>query len=190
MLEPYYAFQLELPEQMAGRALTDIERMSGTCRIAHLTEETAVLTGTAPVVELRHYQQEVQAYTGGRGRLYCSMQGYDACHNPDEVIERIGYDAEQDTANPTGSVFYEHGSSLVVPWDKVKDYMHGESVLQSRPNVPSLTAAKKRIKGRIGWSRRRLIRSSSKLILLTKAKAARDKNAGLLQKTATKQMRS
>lgn len=143
LLEPYYAFQLELPEQMAGRALTDIERMSGTCRIAHLTEETAVLTGTAPVVELRHYQQEVQAYTGGRGRLYCSMQGYDACHNPDEVIERIGYDAEQDTANPTGSVFYEHGSSLVVPWDKVKDYMHGESVLQSRPNVPSLTAAAK-----------------------------------------------
>ena len=55
-----------------------------------------------------------------------AVQGYDACHNPDEVIERIGYDAEQDTANPTGSVFYEHGSSLVVPWDKVKDYMHGK----------------------------------------------------------------
>jgi len=34
LLEPYYDFQLEVPEKMVGRAMMDIEKMHGTCEIS------------------------------------------------------------------------------------------------------------------------------------------------------------
>ncbi|KGK88377.1 translation elongation factor G [Desulfosporosinus sp. HMP52] len=132
VLEPYYAFQLELPEKMVGRAMTDIEKMHGTCAISETNGETAVLVGSAPVVTMRNYQQEVVAYTKGLGRLFCSPKGYEPCHNPEEVIETCSYDSERDLANPTGSVFCAHGAGFLVEWYAVKDYMHVESYLQQK----------------------------------------------------------
>ncbi|WP_349669918.1 translation factor GTPase family protein, partial [Lacrimispora sp.] len=70
LLEPYYGFTLELPENLVGRAMTDIEKMSGTCEITHTDGETAVLTGSAPVFTMRNYQKEVSAYSRGMGRLF------------------------------------------------------------------------------------------------------------------------
>lgn len=142
LLEPYYAFHLELPAQMVGRAMTDIERMSGACRISHLAGEMAVLIGTAPVVTMRNYQQDVQAYSGGRGRLFCRMAGYEACHNPAEVIAAVGYDAARDVENPASSIFCKNGTSFMVQWDEVKKYMHVESSLHTE-NLPVKTAAAK-----------------------------------------------
>lgn len=130
LLEPYYAFHLEIPEQMIGRAMTDIDQMHGTCRISDTYGDLAVLTGYAPVVTMRNYHREVTAYTRGRGRLFCSVAGYRPCHNADEVIAAIGYDAEQDLENPTGSIFYANGAGFYVPWDQVKQYMHLESWLK------------------------------------------------------------
>ena len=75
---------------------------------------------------MRDYQKEVIAYTKGYGRLFCSLKGYEPCHNALEVMEQSGYDPERDTENPTGSVFCAHGAGFVVPWDKVTDYMHLE----------------------------------------------------------------
>jgi len=129
LLEPYYSFQLELPEKMVGRAMTDIEKMCGKCEIAESDGETAVLTGSAPVTEMRNYQREVTAYTKGLGRLFCSLKGYEPCHNAEEVIASIGYDSERDYENPTGSVFCSHGAGFLVEWDRVKEYMHVESYL-------------------------------------------------------------
>ena len=124
LLEPVYAFRLELPEKMVGRALVDIEQMHGTCQITKMEGEMAVLEGTAPVVTFRNYQKDVNAYTKGMGRLFCSLKGYEPCHNAMEVIERIGYDSERDTVNPTGSVFCSGGVGFLVPWDEVKNHMH------------------------------------------------------------------
>jgi small GTP-binding protein len=146
LLEPYYAFQLELPENMVGRAMTDIEKMYGTCEISHTGSGFTVLTGSAPVAAMRNYQKEVTAYTKGLGKLFCSLKGYEPCHNAQEVIESIGYDAERDLANPTGSVFCAHGAGFLVEWDKVKDYMHMEGYFQKKadasktlPDQPSYT---------------------------------------------------
>ena len=130
LLEPYYAFQLELPEKMVGRAMMDIEKMKGTCEISETDGEMTTLVGSAPVVNMRNYQKEVIAYTKGHGRLFCSLKGYEPCHNAEEVVLEMGYDAERDFENPTGSVFCAHGSGFLVTWDKVKDYMHIESVLK------------------------------------------------------------
>lgn len=138
LLEPYYAFQLEVPEKMVGRAMMDIEKMHGTCEISQINGEMAVLLGSAPVVTMRNYQKEVVAYTKGLGRLFCSLKGYEPCHNAQEVIERIGYDSERDVENPTGSVFCAHGGSFLVDWFDVKNYMHVESYFQKKDGTEDL----------------------------------------------------
>lgn len=130
LLEPYYTFTLELPENLVGRAMTDIEKMHGTCEISGYEEDRAILVGSGPVATMRNYQREVIAYTKGEGRLFCSLKGYEPCHNAEEVIQAIGYDSERDVENPTGSVFCSHGAGFLVEWNQVKDYMHVESYLQ------------------------------------------------------------
>jgi hypothetical protein len=141
LLEPYYAFQLELPEKMVGRAMTDIERMHGVCEVSQTNGEIAVLVGSAPVITLSNYQKEVIAYTKGIGKLFCSLKGYEPCHNAQEVIESIGYDSERDAGNPTGSIFCENGAGFLVSWDEVKDHMHVESYLQEIDDSLEETAA-------------------------------------------------
>lgn len=126
LLEPYYRFRLELPQRLVGHAMTDIEKMNGRFELGENEGETAVLTGMAPVSEMREYQKDVAAYTGGTGRLFCTMAGYYPCHNTEEVLVASAYDPERDLANPTGSVFCAHGAGFVVPWYEVEDYMHLE----------------------------------------------------------------
>lgn len=128
LLEPFYEFRLEVPEQMVGRAMTDIEKMYGTFTLAHSNNGMSVLTGSAPVVTMRDYQKEVIAYTKGHGRVFLSLKGYAPCHNTEEIIEAFAYNPENDLENPTGSVFCAHGAGFNVPWDEVKNYMHIESV--------------------------------------------------------------
>ena len=130
LLEPYYQFRLVLPENMVGRAMTDIGNMEGHCVIESTDGALSVLTGDAPVSAMRNYQQEVNAYTKGEGRLSVAIKCYDICHNAEEVIQSIGYDSEQDFENPTGSVFCSKGSGFMVPWYEVKEHMHVESVLK------------------------------------------------------------
>ncbi|MCR3921036.1 MAG: TetM/TetW/TetO/TetS family tetracycline resistance ribosomal protection protein [Firmicutes bacterium] len=132
LLEPYYSYQLELPEKMVGRAMTDIEKMHGTCQISQLVGDIASITGKAPVVNMRNYQQDVMAYSNGQGRLFCSLLGYEPCHNSGEVIAMWGYKSEEDVENPTGSIFCEKGTSFLIEWDQVEDYMHVESRLQKK----------------------------------------------------------
>jgi len=141
LLEPYYSFQLELPEKMAGRAMTDIEKMHGTCEISQINGETAVLVGSAPVINMKNYQKEVVAYTKGLGRLFCTLKGYEPCHNAEEVIESIGYDSEKDIENPTGSIFCAHGAGFLVTWDQVKNYMHVESYFQRKDDLSEQTVS-------------------------------------------------
>ena len=127
LLEPVYEFRLEIPEEMIGRAMTDMERLHGSFSLEERNGISAVLTGTAPVVTLQDYQKEVTAYTKGHGSLTLALKGYAPCHNAREVIEQRHYDPESDLRNPAGSVFCAHGAGFVVPWDQVKDYMHLES---------------------------------------------------------------
>ncbi|WP_163195419.1 translation factor GTPase family protein [Clostridium thermarum] len=135
LLEPYYDFQLELPEKMVGRAMTDIEKLNGTCELKETVNGLAILAGSAPVVTMKNYQKEVTAYTKGLGKLFCSLRGYEPCHNAEQVIASIGYDSERDLLNPTGSVFCAHGSGFLVSWDEVHKYMHIESCLQAKKNT-------------------------------------------------------
>jgi len=135
LLEPYYKFQLKLPEQMVGRAMTDIDQMHGSCLVTESANGFAVLEGQAPVATMCNYHQEVVAYTKGQGRLFCYVAGYQPCHNADEVIASIGYDSESDIDEPTGSIFYAQGAGFYVSWDRVKQYMHLASYLPTKDGV-------------------------------------------------------
>ena len=136
LLEPYYAFRLELPDACVGRAMNDIQRMDGTFDAPQQQGDSTVLTGTAPVAAMRNYWTEVAAYTKGRGRLSCTANGYAPCHNAAQVIEAAGYDAEHDTENTADSVFCSHGAGHVVRWDEVRAHAHVDSGVRLEEDEP------------------------------------------------------
>ena len=129
LLEPWYAFRLELPAENLGRALNDIQRMEGSFDPPETSSDgqTATLTGKAPAASMGSYPMEVVGYTRGRGRLSLTLDGYRPCHNTQQVVESAGYEPEHDVENPADSVFCAHGAGFVVPWDQVRTYMHVDS---------------------------------------------------------------
>ncbi len=129
LLEPWYSFRLEIPSANAGKAMTDLHRMGASFSQRPCSGDGLIISGKAPVSEMRSYHIEVTAYTAGRGRLFCSLCGYEECHNSDEVIEKLNYNADADLDNPCDSVFCAHGAGFIVKWDEVPAYMHLESCL-------------------------------------------------------------
>ncbi len=124
LLEPWYGFRLEVPQDMVGHAMADIQRMGGSFDPPEGDGEYMVLNGTAPVFEMRDYAMDVNAYTHGRGHISCVFSGYRPCHNADEVIEQSDYDPESDLENTPDSVFCAHGAGYPVKWYKVPEFMH------------------------------------------------------------------
>ena len=129
LLEPWYAFRLELPSDNVGRAMNDIQNMGGSFDPPETGADgdTTLLTGTAPASTMRSYPMEVVGYTRGRGHLTLTLGGYRPCHNAAEVIEAAGYEPEHDLDNPADSVFCAHGAGFVVPWEQVRSHMHVDS---------------------------------------------------------------
>lgn len=142
LLEPYYEFCLEVPIEMIGRAMTDIENMHGSFDAPVLDGETAVLRGSVPVAAMRDYQITMNSYTKGRGNLLCTLKGYGPCQNSEKVIENSQYHAEQDIENPSSSVFCAHGAGFIVPWNQVKDHMHVESSFDKNSELSALEEQK------------------------------------------------
>ena len=129
LLEPWYAFRLELPSDNVGRAMNDIQNMGGSFDPPETGADgdTTLLTGTAPASIMRSYPMEVVGYTRGRGHLTLTLDGYRPCHNAAEVIKAAGYEPEHDLDNPADSVFCAHGAGFVVPWEQVRSHMHVDS---------------------------------------------------------------
>ena len=140
ILEPYYSFQLHIPDGYVGRAMTDIDQRFGRCEVSLQDGGWTLLTGTGPVSTLRNYYKEVVAYTKGEGLLFMSVDGYDVCHNTEAVFEAVSYDPERDLRNPSASVFCAQGTGFIVSWDQVKDYMHVPSVLKPERQLFDLNA--------------------------------------------------
>lgn len=124
LLEPWYEFELELPTEMVGRAMSDIQNMSGSFDTPETSGEYSVLQGKAPVSEMKDYAVAVNSYTRGSGRLTLRPCGYEACHNQEEVLQQIGYDPDGDAENPADSIFCRQGAGVSVRWDKADAHMH------------------------------------------------------------------
>ena len=124
LLEPWYDFELEVPQDMTGRAMADIQRMGGSFELPQTRGDLSLITGKAPVSEMKGYMAEVNSYTRGYGHLSCSVAGYEPCHDAEKVVEEIGYRVDEDTENTADSVFCSHGAGYLVPWDQVDDHVH------------------------------------------------------------------
>ena len=132
LLEPWYSFSLQVPQECVGRAMNDLQAMGASFAPPEQRQEDAVISGTAPVIKLQGYPAVLTGYTKGRGRLSCEGAKYLPCHNSDEVIAAIGYDPESDTDNPADSVFCSHGAGHTVKWNAVFDNMHIPAVLRAK----------------------------------------------------------
>ncbi len=149
LLEPVYSFTLELPSENIGRAITDIQQMSGSFdQPESAPDNMTVIRGRAPVSEMNSYGSEVLRYTHGRGRLVCEFCGYEECHNSEEIIGSFSYDPDRDTDNPCDSVFCSHGAGFIVKWNEVPGYMHLSSVL----GEPKPTANAEVLRNRVASS--------------------------------------
>ena len=124
LLEPWYAFRLELPAECVGRAITDIQCMQGDYEPPETDGAQTILRGAAPVRLLRGYPTAVTAYTKGRGRLQLRVDGYRPCKEQDAIVKAIGYDPARDLENPASSVFCSHGAGYEVKWQDVDDAAH------------------------------------------------------------------
>ena len=132
LLEPWYSFSLQVPQECVGRAMNDLQAMGASFAPPEQRQEDAVISGTAPVIKLQGYPVVLTGYTKGRGRLSCEGAKYLPCHNSDEVIAAIGYDPDSDTDNPADSVFCSHGAGHTVKWNAVFDNMHIPAVLRPK----------------------------------------------------------
>jgi len=124
LLEPYYRFTFRVELPLAGRILTDLQAMSCLPDAPESDGETSVICGRGPVSELLSYSRGFAALTRGKGELTLDFDGYEPCHNTEEVVARLGYDRETDAENPAGSVFCDHGAGFHVPWDEAEAMMH------------------------------------------------------------------
>lgn len=124
LLEPYYDFNLTIPSECIGRAMTDLENMHADFEAPQIIDDEATITGRAPVSRLLDYPNDITAYTKGRGRIFCQNCGYDICIDPEKVIEEVKYNCDSDIDNTADSVFCSHGAGIVVPWNECASWMH------------------------------------------------------------------
>ena len=124
LLEPWYAFTLELPLDSVGRAMTDLSQMSAEYEVGETSGDVTLITGTAPVSRIRDYNKQVLSYTHGKGRFSFKFHGYAPCVDSEAVIAEHAYDPEGDLMNTPDSVFCSNGSGFLVKWHDVQSYMH------------------------------------------------------------------
>ena len=147
LLEPYYRFRMEIPSAYVGRAMTDLEMCHAVFAIESAGEETTALAGRGPVSTLGDYAREVIAYTRGQGRLFCTSDGYEPCHDPAPVIAAAGYDPEGDVDHTPHSVFCSHGAGVVIPWQEVDAHKHLEDAVNLSAPAGTLEAVIPRASG-------------------------------------------
>nr|WP_317286280.1 translation factor GTPase family protein [uncultured Parolsenella sp.] len=126
LLEPWYAFELDLPADKIGRAMSDFTRMSARFGSPEQMGDEARLAGEVPASELGDYALQLAEYTSGQGRISLEFSGYEPCHDADRVIAEAGYDPEADPPNTPDSVFCSHGAGYTVKWHEVPEHAHVE----------------------------------------------------------------
>lgn len=128
LLEPFYKFSIDVEVEYMGRVLSDIQRLYGIFNPPEIRLNKVKITGRGPVATFMNYSMELIAFTKGRGNINLIFDGYDICHNTEEVLEKIAYNKNADIEYSSNSVFCSKGQGFIVPWDEVEKYMHCEII--------------------------------------------------------------
>jgi predicted RNA-binding protein with PIN domain len=129
LLEPYYNYEIRVPDGLVGRVMSDMQRIGATIEPPESDGETSTLKGIAAVSKIQHYGMTLSDFSHGKGVILFSLKGYEECKNTEEIIESIGYNPDSDLFNSCDSVFCSGGAGFLVKWDEVEKYMHLEKVL-------------------------------------------------------------
>jgi ribosomal protection tetracycline resistance protein len=124
LLEPYYNINIKAEVNYMGRILADIKKLSGTFKAPEITNDNVVISARGPVSEFMNYTVEFMSFTKGRGRISMVFDGYDVCHNQDEVIKKISYNKDSDPEYTSSSVFCSKGQPFLVKGSEARKYMH------------------------------------------------------------------
>lgn len=125
LLEPWYQFEIILPYEHVGRAMSDIQRMYGECGQPDVfNQDKLLLKGQVPIVNFLDYPIELSVYTSGEAIVYLQYFGYRPCYNRQQVIENMGYDPEADLENTPNSIFFGKGAGYEVKWHDVDRLRH------------------------------------------------------------------
>lgn len=124
LLEPWYLMEIRLPDEYAGRCMTDVTRMGGSFEDPLSLNGETLLRVSAPVRLLKDYPRELNAFTRGRATVTMNVLGYEKCPDQDEIVSAIGYEPERDLDNPSSSVFCSHGAGTEVKWNEAPAMMH------------------------------------------------------------------
>ncbi|OAA83991.1 GTP-binding protein [Clostridium ljungdahlii] len=124
LLEPYYRFKIKVSSDYMGRVLSDIQKLKGSFENPDNLNGEVIITGRGPVSTFMNYAVEFTSFTKGRGKINFVLDGYDICHNEEEVIEKMGYDKNADIEYTSTSVFCSKGQPFLVKGDRAREYMH------------------------------------------------------------------
>lgn len=125
LLEPWYSFEITLPRDLAGRAMSDVQRLHGVSGdMAQLGDNKVSLKGDVPVATFVNYPIELASYTKGEGTVSLHSAGYRRCHNPEAVIMNADYHPENDLDNTPNSIYFKKGAGYEVKWYDIDDVRH------------------------------------------------------------------
>jgi ribosomal protection tetracycline resistance protein len=124
LLEPFYKFKIEIGIDYIGRVLSDIQKMSGVFEDPIINEENCTVEGRGPVSTFMDYPLELISFSKGSGSVSFIFDGYDECHNSNEVLENKNYDKDSDSEYTSNSIFCSKGQGYVVKGSEAKNYMH------------------------------------------------------------------
>ncbi|MGG5461534.1 GTP-binding protein [Clostridium sp. B9] len=124
LLEPFYKFKIDVDMNLIGRVMTDIQKLNGEFKEPLIKNDRAIIEGRGPVATFINYGMEFQSFTKGKGGLSLKFDGYDLCHNQEEVIEQRGYDRNSDIDYTSTSIFCSKGQAYLVKGEDAKEHMH------------------------------------------------------------------
>lgn len=124
LLEPFYKFKIDIGIDYIGRVLSDIQKMSGTFKDPIISEEMCIIEGRGPVSTFMDYQLELISFSKGTGSISFIFDGYNECHNSDEILENRNYDKDSDSEYTSNSIFCSKGQGYIVKGREAKEYMH------------------------------------------------------------------
>ena len=128
LLEPFYKFSIDVELDYMGRVLSDIQRLYGNFDSTETSLNKVRITGRGPLATFMNYSMELITFTKGRGNISLIFDGYDICHNTEEVLEKRAYNKNADIEYSSNSVFCSKGQGFVVPWNEAEKYMHCEII--------------------------------------------------------------
>lgn len=122
LLEPYYNFKITAHKDLCGKIMADITKMSGIFDAPEIIGDNSIITGRVPVASSMNYAAELLSFSKGKGNISFIFDGYDLCHNTEEIIEKYNYDCNSDIEFTSNSIYCNKGNVYSILGNEAENY--------------------------------------------------------------------